>query len=160
MADEKKIGAYFCKGCGIGERVDTSQMATIATREAKAAVTKEHDFLCSAEGVAMIQNDIDNEGVNRVAIVACSRRAKTEAFNFENVAISRGNIREGVIWVRPNTDEAQETTQEMANDYTRMACFEVGTMTPPHASGEAQGHRNILPLDQATMLRATGVCHS
>ena len=144
MADEKKIGAYFCKGCGIGERVDTSQMATIATREAKAAVTKEHDFLCSAEGVAMIQNDIDNEGVNRVAIVACSRRAKTEAFNFENVAISRGNIREGVIWVRPNTDEAQETTQEMANDYTRMACFEVGTMTPPHASGEAQGHRNIL----------------
>jgi quinone-modifying oxidoreductase subunit QmoB len=133
-----KIGAYFCKGCGIGERVDTSQMATVAEREAKANVTKEHDFLCSAEGVKMIQDDIDNEGVNHVAICACSRRAKTEAFKFENVAITRGNIREGVIWVRPDTDEARETTQEMAEDYTRMAVFEVKNMTPPQPSGEGQ----------------------
>ena len=144
MADEIKIGAYICKGCGIGDRVDTSQMATIAEREARANLVKEHDFLCSAEGVKMIQDDIDNEGVNRVAICACSRRAKTDAFNFENVSISRGNIREGVIWVRPDTDEARETTQEMADDYVRMAVFEVKFMTPPVSSGEAQRVSNIL----------------
>lgn len=144
MADEKKIGAYICKGCGIGDRVDTSQMATIAEREARANVVREHDFLCSAEGVKLIQDDIDNEGVNHVAICACSRRAKTDAFRFENVAISRGNIREGVIWVRPDTDEARETTQEMADDYVRMAVFEVKFMTPPVSSGEAQRVANIL----------------
>lgn len=144
MADEIKIGAYICKGCGIGDRVDTSQMATIAEREARANLVKEHDFLCSAEGVKLIQDDIDNEGVNRVAICACSRRAKTDAFNFEKVSISRGNIREGVIWVRPDTDEARETTQEMADDYVRMAVFEVKNMTPPVSSGEAQRVNNIL----------------
>ncbi len=144
MSDEKKTGCYICKGCGIGERLNTSQMATIAEREARANIVREHDFLCSAEGVAMIQNDIDNEGVNHIAIVACSRRAKTEAFNFDGVAISRGNIREGVIWVRPDTDEAQETTQEMAEDYTRMAVFEVNAMNVPKPSGEAEGQTNIL----------------
>ena len=144
MADEMKVGAYICKGCGIGERLDASQMATIAQREGKAQVVREHDFLCSAEGVKMIQDDIDNEGVNRVAICACSRRAKTDAFNFDGVAISRGNLREGVIWVRPDTDEDRETTQEMADDYVRMACFELKRMVPPHISGEADRNAHLL----------------
>lgn len=144
MADEIKIGAYICQGCGIGDRVDTKQMAQVATRDAKAAIVKEHEFLCSEAGIKMIQDDIDNEGVNRVAVCACSRRAKAEAFNFENVAVTRGNIREGVIWVRPNTDEAQETTQDMADDYVRMAVFEAKFQTHPTASEEAQYNRTIL----------------
>jgi len=141
---EIKIGAYICKGCGLGDRLDTSQLATVAQREAKAHVVKEHDFLCSKEGVELIQNDIDNEGVNRVAICACSRRAKQDAFNFDNVAISRGNLREGVIWIRPDDDENEETTQEMAEDYVRMAVFEAKFMTPPHASGEAKRNPHLL----------------
>ena len=72
MSDEKKIGAYICKGCGLGERLEEAQLATIAQRDGKANVVREHDILCSEEGVAMIQNDIDNEGVNRIAICACS----------------------------------------------------------------------------------------
>ncbi|MCK5090963.1 MAG: hydrogenase iron-sulfur subunit, partial [Gammaproteobacteria bacterium] len=47
-------------------------------------------------------------------------------------------------WVRPDTDEARETTQEMADDYVRMAVFEVKFMTPPVSSGEAQRVSNIL----------------
>ncbi len=141
---EMKIGAYVCKGCGIEERLDTVQLASVAKRDGKAAIAKEHEFLCNADGVAMIQNDIDNEGVNRVVIVGCSRRAKTEAFSFEGVAITRANIREGVIWVRPDTDEAQETTQEMADDYVRMGCAEAKHMKIPDASGEQSLNRHIL----------------
>jgi quinone-modifying oxidoreductase subunit QmoB len=144
VSDEIKTGAYICKGCGLGDRLDCGQLATIAEREGKANVVKEHDFLCNAEGVAMIQNDIDNEGVNKVVIAACSRRSKSEAFNFENVAISRTNLREGVIWVRPDTDEAKETTQEMAADYVRMGCAEIKYMTLPQSSEEASGGSNSL----------------
>jgi len=144
VADEIKIGAYICKGCGLGERLADAQLATIATRDAKASIAKEHDFLCSAAGVAMIQNDIDNEGINRVAICACSRRAKTDAFAFENVAITRGNLREGVIWVRPDTDEARETTHEMAADYVRMAVVEAKFQKPPSKNADAQYNKNIL----------------
>ena len=144
MSDEIKVGAYICKGCGLGERLDCSGLATIAEREGKANLVREHDFLCNAEGVAMIQNDIDNEGVNKVVIAACSRRSKNEAFNFEGVAISRANLREGVIWSRPDTDEARETTQEMAADYVRMGCSEIKYMTLPHGNEEAASNDNLL----------------
>ena len=144
MSDEIKVGAHICKGCGLGERLDCGQLATIAEREGKANLVREHDFLCNAEGVAMIQNDIDNEGVNKVMIAACSRRAKTEAFNFENVAITRANLREGVIWVRPDNDESRETTQEMAADYVRMGCSEIKYMKLPHVNADAASNDRLL----------------
>ena len=150
MSDEIKVGAYICKGCGLGERLDCGQLATIAEREGKANLVREHDFLCNAEGVAMIQNDIDNEGVNKVIIAACSRRSKNEAFNFENVAISRANLREGVIWVRPDDDESRETTQEMAADYVRMGCSEVKYMNLPNVNEEASSNDNLLVVGGGT----------
>ena len=57
-----KTAAYICKGCGIGERVNTAQMATIATKEGKMNLVREHDFLCNAAGVQMIRDDIEKEG--------------------------------------------------------------------------------------------------
>jgi len=139
-----KIGAYVCKGCGLGERLDCDELATIAKRDGKAQVVQTHDFLCSGEGVKMIQSDIDNEGVNRVVIAACSRRAKSEAFNFEGVSISRANLREGVIWIRPDEDELRETTQEMAADYVRMGCAEAKFSTPPASEQEKGSNETIL----------------
>ena len=138
-----KIGAYICKGCGLGERLDCDQLATVAQRDGKAQVVQQHDFLCSAEGVKLIQNDIDNEGVNRVVIGACSRRAKTEAFDFQGVNVSRCNLREGVIWVRPDEDDMRETTQEMAEDYIRMGCAEAKHSLIP-ASAQEKGTDNTV----------------
>ena len=144
MADELLMGAYVCKGCGIGDRLDCGQLEQTATRDGKAKFAKSHDFLCSAEGVAMIQADIDSGETNHVIIGACSRRAKVEAFNFQNVTVSRANLREGVIWVRPDNDEANETTQEMADDYMRMACAESKFQKLPTRSGEQELNKNIL----------------
>ena len=141
---EMKTAAYICKGCEIGKRVDVASLVKVATKEGKMAVVREHDFLCSAEGVAMIKNDIDNEGVTHIALGACSRRAKTEAFNFTTVAMSRGNLREGVIWIRPDTDDARETTQEMAEDYVRMMCAEVKAMQVPAGNQKTGTIKTIL----------------
>jgi len=141
---EKKHAAYICSGCELGARLDVATLVKTATKEGKMQLVREHAFLCSAEGVAMIQNDIDNEGVTHAAICACSRRAKTEAFNFSTTAISRGNLREGVIWVRPDTEEARETTQEMAEDYVRMACAEVKAMTVPSGNPNVGGSKTLL----------------
>jgi len=144
MADEIKIGAYLCTGCGIGERLDAGQMETTATRDGKAKYCKTHEFLCSRAGVEMIQKDIDDGETNHVVIAACSRRAKNDAFRFPTVALSRANLREGVIWIRPNDDESQETTQEMADDYIRMACAESKHMKVPQGSGEQQLNKTML----------------
>ena len=144
MADEKKFAGYICTGCGIGERLDAGQLETIATRDGKMQSCKQHEMLCSQEGVKMIRDDIANEAVTHIMIAACSRRAKVEAFNFTDVAMSRANLREGVIWVRPDSDENRETTQEMADDYIRMAAAEVKFMTQPSASGEQELNKQIL----------------
>ncbi len=142
MAD-MKTAAYICKGCGIGERVDTAQMAKIATKEGKMHLVREHDFLCSAAGVQTITDDIEKEGVTHMVIAACSRRAKTEAFHFPSVALARANIREGVIWARPDTEDARETTQEMADDYLRMGCGELKKMKLPGGNPDT-GHAKRL----------------
>ncbi|MHB1141507.1 MAG: FAD-dependent oxidoreductase [Sulfuricaulis sp.] len=143
MADTK-IGAYICKGCGIGERLDTAQLAMIAQKEGKAQVVREHEFLCNASGVELIRNDIANEGVNHVVIAACSRRAKAETFNFENVAISRTNLREGVIWITPADEDKKELVQEMAADYVRMGCAESLKMQIPRTNPNVGHNKRIL----------------
>ncbi len=144
MADEKKYAAYICTGCGIGERLDAGQLETTATRDGKMQSCKQHEMLCSSEGVQMIRDDIDNDGVTHIMIAACSRRAKVEAFSFNDVAMSRANLREGVIWVRPDEDEHKETTQEMADDYIRMACGEIKFLTTPTSSGQQGLTKNLL----------------
>ncbi|MES9856530.1 MAG: hydrogenase iron-sulfur subunit [Sedimenticola sp.] len=143
MAEEKKFAGYICTGCGIGDRLDAGQLETIATREGKMAECKQHEMLCNAEGVQMIRDDI-TAGATHIMIAACSRRAKVEAFSFTEVAMSRANLREGVIWSRPEDDTNTETTQEMADDYIRMACAEVKFMTLPTASGEQELNKNLL----------------
>ncbi|MEN8176764.1 MAG: FAD-dependent oxidoreductase, partial [Pseudomonadota bacterium] len=143
MADEKKMVGYICTGCGIGERLDAGTLETVATREGKMQECKQSEMLCSKEGVQMIRDGIA-DGATHVMIAACSRRAKVEAFSFPEVALTRANLREGVIWARPEGDEHQETTQEMADDYIRMACAELKAMNAPSPSGEQELNRNIL----------------
>jgi len=144
MSDEVKVGAYICKGCDLGNRLNTDQLEMIATREGRVTTAKSHDFLCGAKGVKMIQDDLESGEANRLVIAACSRRAKTDAFTFSGVATSRVNLREGVIWIRPETDEAQETTQEMAEDYVRMGCAEIKFMAAPKPSEEQGTNRHVM----------------
>ena len=141
---EMKTAAYICSGCGIGERVSTAQMAKIAQKEGKMALVREHACLCDASGVQTIKDDIEKEAVTHIVIAACSRRAKTEAFNFPGVAMSRANIREGVIWSQPDDADRAETTQEMADDYVRMGCAEVKKMKVPEGNPNRASNKRIL----------------
>ena len=58
--EERKFAAYICKGCGIGEVLKIADLTKCATREAKLGLVKEHDILCSPEGLEMIKQDIAN----------------------------------------------------------------------------------------------------
>ena len=144
MATEKKVSAYICGGCGIGERLDTALLARIASREGGADTVTRHEFLCSRAGTERIAADIAAEKATHVVLAACSPRAKTEAFRFEGVAVSRANLREGVIWTQPEQSESREATQELANDYLRMACAEARFMSRPEASPEQALNRHVL----------------
>ncbi|MDA8387066.1 MAG: FAD-dependent oxidoreductase [Nitrospiraceae bacterium] len=116
---EKKYGVYICRGCGIGEAVDVEKLIAGASSSGKVAKEKfkVHDALCSPEGVAMINADIKNEGVNAFNIVACSQRSKVEAFDFPGCVTARTNVRELVAWSMTPMEEA---TNQLAIDYTVM----------------------------------------
>jgi quinone-modifying oxidoreductase subunit QmoB len=141
-----KVGGYLCTGCGIGDRLNVKALETVAVREGRIAFCKTHDFLCGSAGVEMINADLAAAGddkVDRVVVIACSRRAKTESFNFGATPLSRVNLREGVVWVRPEGSD-DETTQEMAADYVRMGCAEIKAMNQAEASGEQQLNKHIM----------------
>lgn len=143
MADNK-YAAYICSGCGIGDAMKVPQLEAIAKKEGKMAIVKSHPFLCNAEGVQMIKDDIANEAVTHVCIGACSRRSKTEAFQFDGVAMSRANLREGVLWVVAAGKDHDEVRQEMAADYIRMGCAELKKMTPPAGNAKESSSKRIL----------------
>jgi quinone-modifying oxidoreductase subunit QmoB len=139
-----KYAAYICSGCGIGDAMKVGQLENIAKKEGKMALVKSHPFLCNAEGVQTIKDDIANEQVTHVCIAACSRRAKTEAFQFDGVAMSRANLREGVLWVVATGKEHDEVRQEMAADYIRMGCAEVKKMKQPAGNVKEASSKRIL----------------
>jgi quinone-modifying oxidoreductase subunit QmoB len=143
MADNK-FAAYICSGCGIGDVLDVATLEKVAKKEGKMQVVKSHAFLCSTDGVKMISDDIEQEGVTHLCIAACSRRAKAEAFSFPSTSMSRANLREGVLWVVAPGDAHDEVRQEMADDYVRMGCAEVKKMKLPAGNAEHGGNKRIL----------------
>ncbi|HEC32480.1 MAG TPA: heterodisulfide reductase subunit A, partial [Deltaproteobacteria bacterium] len=86
---EKKIGVYICTGCGIGESLDIDKLSEIATGEYNVPLCKTHPFLCGKEGIQVIKDDIEKEGVNAVVIMGCSPRVNYDVFKFPNVVVER-----------------------------------------------------------------------
>ncbi len=122
MEMEKKYGVYLCKGCGIGAALDFESIAKVVKKEGKIPHVKEHDILCSPEGLDLIKQDMVQEGINCMVIAACSPRVKFEEFDFPNSMVERVNIREQVAWTQePNNAE----TQALAEDYLRMGCARI-----------------------------------
>ncbi len=115
---EKKFGVYICKGCGIGEAVDIEKLKTRTAGKGKvpADIIKEHQILCSPEGLELIKNDIKG-GTNTLIIGACSPRVKYEEFDFPGTITERVNLREFVAWTQePMSSDAQS----LADDYMVM----------------------------------------
>lgn len=113
---EKKYAVYICRGCGIGEAIDTDKLSGLA-KDMKVTLCKTDNALCSPEAIQDIKNDLANEGINTIAIAACSPRVKYEEFDFPGVQLERVNLREFVAWGQPpRTDE----TQNLASDYLSM----------------------------------------
>ena len=140
-----KIGVYICEGCGIGEALDIDQLTEVA--EEGAAVVKTHKTMCSEDGVKMIQDDINNDGVNKVIIAACSPRVKYEVFEF-NTLLDRVNIREQCVWCQPANNE---DTQMLAEDYIRIG------LAKAQKSKQPEGYKAETELSKDLLVVGGGV---
>ena len=126
---ETKIGAYVCSGCDIDQALDVEGMLKVAEKEFKIPINKTHPVLCSEEGVKLLKDDRDQEGVNRFMIAACSKRQHEKTFDMgEESLVVRAPIREYVAWVQEKRDEdgtVNEDTQMAGEDYVRMHCSQI-----------------------------------
>ena len=139
---EKKSAVYICTGCGIGDALDIDQLAKIATEEFNVPICRKCANLCSKEGVELIKKDMADEGVNTIAIAACSPRVMYDVFNFEGCIVDRVNLREQVVWSQKENDE---DTQMMAEDYLRMGITKINGMQLPEGyKPEEEFSRDIL----------------
>lgn len=118
---EKKVAVWICQGCEIGQSLDIEAIEKIIVDECKVELCRTHPFLCSGEGVELIQQDIQL-GVNALVVAACSPRFNTDTFTFENCFTERVNLREHVVWSHAPNDE---DTQMLAEDYLRMGIARV-----------------------------------
>lgn len=131
---ERKIAAYLCTGCGIGQGLDVEQLEKVAKGDCKAVLCRSSEMLCGPEALAWIKEDMAQQGINALLIAACSPRAKTEAFCFDprEVLVERVNLREQVVWShRQQGAEGQkldEDVQMMAEDQLRMGAARLQNM--------------------------------
>jgi quinone-modifying oxidoreductase, subunit QmoB len=138
---DTKPGLYLCKGCGIGEAVDVDELETLATGEHNVSHCRQHDILCSMDGVQQIQQDIADGTVNQVIVGACSRRVMTDRFHFPGAHVVRADLREQVTWTHPAGDE---DTQMLAADNIRMGITEAKNSTLPEPWQEGDFSDRIL----------------
>lgn len=140
---DKTIGLYICTGCGIGDAMNMDPISELASDEYSVSICKNHPALCSPEGVALIKQDIDGEGVNTIIIAACSQRVNYDVFDFgPDKIVERVNFREQIAWSQPPKDE---NTQMIAEDNVRMACVKIGkTELPEPFKAEEEYSKDIL----------------
>ena len=144
---EKKIGVYICSGCDIDKAVDVEELGKVATGECHAPFYRTHPALCSREGLQVIKEDINTEGVDRIVIAACSDRYQADTFDFgTDKLVCRAPIREYAAWTMEPRDEegkVNEDTQMAASDYVRMYLAKAGMIAVPEPY-EQETNKDIL----------------
>ncbi len=113
---DKNVAVYLCRGCDIGGALDMDALKDVATDEYSIELCREHDCMCGEEGLALIQQDVQ-DGVNSIVVAGCSPRFMVDNFTFDGVLTTRVNLREQVVWTHEPNDE---DTDMMARDYLRM----------------------------------------
>jgi len=108
----------LCTGCEIGTCIDADKLHEAAVAMIPEISCMKHGALCSESGLSELNQMVGEKGVSRLAIAACSPRAKSAEFEMEGIHVERINLREQLAWVMK---AGEEDTQMCAEDQTRMA---------------------------------------
>ncbi len=121
--EQERIGVYVCHcGTNIAGVVDVVQVAEWAAAKLKhrgVVIAREYKFMCSSPGQELIQKDIQELGLNRVIVAACSPHLHEKTFRTAcaNAGLNpylceMVSIREQVAWV--HTDKVAATAKAKA----------------------------------------------
>ncbi|MDP2999607.1 MAG: FAD-dependent oxidoreductase, partial [Bryobacterales bacterium] len=131
---EARIGVYVCYcGTNIAATIDVAGLTQYAATLPNVTVARDYKYMCSDPGQELIKQDINDHGLTRIVVVACSPtlhektfRAATAAGGLNPYLFHMVNIREQASWV--HEDKAAATAK--ARDLTRAAVRRIARHRP------------------------------
>ncbi len=122
-AEKERIGVYVCHcGSNIAGTVDVADVAVWAKErlgDQGVVITHDYKFMCSSLGQELIERDIQQEGLTRVVVAACSPHLHEKTFRTTCARAGLNpylcelvSIREQVSWV--HTDKQAATAKAKA----------------------------------------------
>ncbi len=105
--EEPRIGVYICNcGTNIAKVVDCDAVVQAASALPGVTVARSYKYMCSNPGQEMIAQDIEDEGLERIVVAACSPRMHEPTFRraaesagVNSYLVQMANIREQCSWV-------------------------------------------------------------
>lgn len=121
---EHRIGVYVCHcGSNIAGVVNVYEVAKWAQEQLSdqgVVVAKEYKFMCSSLGQKLIEDDIQNEKLDRVVVAACSPHLHEKTFRgaasragLNPYLVEMASVREQVSWVTSGNQLATEKAKAM-----------------------------------------------
>ncbi|MFC1871342.1 4Fe-4S binding protein [Chloroflexota bacterium] len=122
-----KIGVYVCHcGSNIAGTVDVAALAEYAGGLDEVAIARDYQFMCSEPGQELIRNDINELGLDRVVVAACSPRLHEATFRrvcqkagLNPYLYEQANIREHCSWVHHDRELATGKARALVKAATR-----------------------------------------
>ncbi len=116
----ERIGIYVCHcGSNIAGMVDVASVAEKAKTWPQVVITRDYKYMCSDPGQEYIKKDIEEYGLTRVVVAACSPRMHESTFRralekagLNGYLLEMANIREHCAWV---TTDKQLATRKALN---------------------------------------------
>jgi len=133
--EEPRIGVFVCHcGANIGRVVDVPSVVEYSLTLPNVVYAQEQLFSCATNSAKEITDMIEEKGLNRVVVAACSPRTLEPLFRdtLREAGINQyfyemANIREHNSWV--HSKEKEEATKK-AKDITRMSVARTALLEP------------------------------
>ena len=133
--EEPRVGVFVCHcGANIGRVVDVPSTVEYVKTLPNVVYATEQLFSCATDSASSITETIEEKGLNRVVIAACSPRTLEPLFRdtlreagINQYYVDMANIREHCSWV--HSREKEDATQK-AKDITRMSIARACQLRP------------------------------
>jgi heterodisulfide reductase subunit A len=133
--EEPRVGVFVCHcGANIGRVVDVPSVVEYAQTLPNVVYATEQLFSCATDSAESITETVQEKGLNRVVVAACSPRTLEPLFRdtlreagINQYYFEMANIREHCSWV--HAKEKEDATQK-AKDITRMSVARASLLQP------------------------------
>ncbi len=113
-AANERVGVYVCHcGSNIAKTVAVQDVADWAAEQDGVVVARDYKFMCSSLGQELIEQDIAEQGLNRVVVAACSPHMHEKTFRgackragLNPFLMEMANIRELDSWTTSDREAA------------------------------------------------------